>query len=137
MLAKQGAQLVLAGRTPEPVEAVATETGGVALTLDATDIKAVAAAVDRSVAEFSRIDGIANCVGSVLLKPAHITTAPLVAHLPYENQARGRMNGAGRASGRGDRERGSCSRLPAVGLSSSAWRPPEGLEKASSSGTTV
>jgi NAD(P)-dependent dehydrogenase (short-subunit alcohol dehydrogenase family) len=44
------------------------------LTLDATDIKAVAAAIDRSVAEFIRIDGIANCVGSLLLKPAHITT---------------------------------------------------------------
>ncbi len=74
MLAKQGAQLVLAGRTREPVEAVAAEVGGVALTLDATDTKAVAASVDRSLVEFGRIDGIANCVGSLLLKPAHITT---------------------------------------------------------------
>lgn len=74
MLAKQGAGLVLAGRSPAPLEAVAAETDGVALQLDATDTTAVASAVDRAVEEFGRVDGIANCVGSLLLKPAHITS---------------------------------------------------------------
>lgn len=73
-LAKQGARLVLAGRTPEPLQALAAETGGISMQLDATDTVEVASAVERAIAEFGRIDGIANCVGSLLLKPAHITT---------------------------------------------------------------
>jgi NAD(P)-dependent dehydrogenase (short-subunit alcohol dehydrogenase family) len=74
LLAGKGARLVVAGRSPERLEAVAAETGGTPVALDATDTSAVAAAVDRAVAEFGRVDGIANCVGSLLLKPAHITT---------------------------------------------------------------
>lgn len=74
LLAKQGANLVLAGRTPGPLQDVAAATGGLAHPLDATDTGAVNAAVERAVAEFGRLDGIANCVGSLLLKPAHITT---------------------------------------------------------------
>lgn len=73
-LAKNGAGLVLAGRSPEPLEELAAETRGIAVQLDATDTTAVASAVDRAVDEFGRIDGIANCVGSLLLKPAHITS---------------------------------------------------------------
>ncbi|NNC93853.1 MAG: SDR family oxidoreductase [Acidimicrobiia bacterium] len=74
LLAARGARLVLAGRTAGSLEALATEVGGISHPLDATDTAAVAGAVDRCVLEFGRIDGIANCVGSLLLKPAHITT---------------------------------------------------------------
>lgn len=74
MLAKQGANLVLAGRTPGPLEELASETGGIAHLLDATDTAAVSAAVDDAVSRYGRLDGIANCVGSLLLKPAHITS---------------------------------------------------------------
>jgi NAD(P)-dependent dehydrogenase (short-subunit alcohol dehydrogenase family) len=74
LLAERGANLVLAGRTSGSLDSLADETGGIVHLLDATDTAAVAEAVDRTVAEFGRIDGIANCVGSLLLKPAHITT---------------------------------------------------------------
>jgi NAD(P)-dependent dehydrogenase (short-subunit alcohol dehydrogenase family) len=74
VLAGQGARLMLAGRTPGPLEALAAETGGIAYPLDATRTAEVAAAVEWAVTEFGRVDGIANCVGSLLLKPAHITT---------------------------------------------------------------
>jgi NAD(P)-dependent dehydrogenase (short-subunit alcohol dehydrogenase family) len=74
LLANRGARLVLAGRTLEPLQALAAETGGIAYELDATRTTDVTAAAERAVAEHGRIDGIANCVGSLLLKPAHITT---------------------------------------------------------------
>ena len=73
-LAQSGAKLVLAGRTRERLEAVAADTGGIAHQLDATHTTEVSEAVNRATAEFGRIDGVANCVGSLLLKPAHITT---------------------------------------------------------------
>ena len=74
LLAKRGARLVLAGRTAGPLDEVAAETGGIAYPLDATKSAEVAAAVELALGEFGRIDGIANCVGSLLLKPAHITS---------------------------------------------------------------
>ena len=74
LLAKQGARLILAGRTAEPLQALAAETGGISHQLDATRTTEVAEAVDLAVAEYGHIDGIANCVGSLLLKPAHITS---------------------------------------------------------------
>lgn len=50
--------------------------GGVggALALDATSTGEVEACLRRAVEIFGRLDGVANCVGSLLLKPAHATT---------------------------------------------------------------
>lgn len=73
LLAQRSAKLLLAGRSPEPLNRVASETGGTAYTLDATKTTEVAEAVSHAVDTYGRIDGIANCVGSLLLKPAHIT----------------------------------------------------------------
>jgi NAD(P)-dependent dehydrogenase (short-subunit alcohol dehydrogenase family) len=56
------------------LQAVAAETGGVPYEIDATVIGEVGEAVSNAVETFGRVDGIANCVGSLLLKPAHITT---------------------------------------------------------------
>ncbi len=50
------------------------ETGGLAVPLDATDPDAVKAAAERAVAAFGRLDGAANLVGSILLKPGHLTS---------------------------------------------------------------
>jgi NAD(P)-dependent dehydrogenase (short-subunit alcohol dehydrogenase family) len=74
LLAAHGARLVLAGRSAEPLDALAAETGGLAHILDATNTTEVAGAVERAITEFGRIDGIVSCVGSLLLKPAHITS---------------------------------------------------------------
>ena len=73
-LSARGAKLVVAGRPSDGLQTVAAETGGVLHELDATVIGEVGEAVNNAVETFGRIDGIANCVGSLLLKPAHITT---------------------------------------------------------------
>ena len=73
-LAANGAKLVVAGRPGATLQAVADDTGGAPYELDATITTAVGEAVGAAVEKFGRIDGVANCVGSLLLKPAHITT---------------------------------------------------------------
>lgn len=73
-LAARGARLVLGARDADRLGALASETGGLAVPLDATDPAAVVAAAGRAVAEYGRLDGAANLVGSILLKPGHLTT---------------------------------------------------------------
>ncbi|MDJ0925155.1 MAG: SDR family oxidoreductase [Acidimicrobiia bacterium] len=74
LLASRNARLVLAGGQGASLDAVVEETGGFRHHLDATDPVQVSEAVSAAVAAFGRVDGVANCVGSLLLKPAHITT---------------------------------------------------------------
>ncbi len=75
LLAAGGAQLVLAGRDLPRLTALAETIGGEAVTVDARDFAAVGAAVDGVVARHGRIDGAVNLAGSILLKPAHATSA--------------------------------------------------------------
>jgi 3-oxoacyl-[acyl-carrier protein] reductase len=55
-LARAGARVIVAGRTPETVERVARETGGRAIRLDVTDPRSVEAAVR----EAGRVDVLVN-----------------------------------------------------------------------------
>lgn len=73
LLKADGAQLLLAGRRSEPLSTVGTELGAETLVLDATDAAAVEQAAEQAKTRFGRLDGVANCVGSILLKPAHLT----------------------------------------------------------------
>ena len=73
-LAAGGARLALAARGAERLEALATELGASSHVVDATDPAAVTALVDEARADNGRLDGAANCVGSILLKPAHRTS---------------------------------------------------------------
>jgi NAD(P)-dependent dehydrogenase (short-subunit alcohol dehydrogenase family) len=73
-LASAGTRLVLAGRDAARLEAVAAGTGGTTFVLDATKPAEVEAAAARAVELHGRLDGLANCVGSILLKPAHLTS---------------------------------------------------------------
>ncbi|MFO7959504.1 MAG: SDR family oxidoreductase [Nitriliruptoraceae bacterium] len=66
--------VVMAARDQEGLDALAAETGATARVVDARDIAAVGELVDEVVTEHGRIDGVANLAGSVLLKPAHLTT---------------------------------------------------------------
>lgn len=72
-LAASGARLVLGGRRADALDALAAETGGVPVHVDATEPADIDGAVETAVARFGRLDGAANCVGSLLLKPAHLT----------------------------------------------------------------
>jgi len=73
-LVSGGAAVALAARSGENLQRLADELGGATTgTLDATDLDEVEAFV-RSVAEANDgVDGIVNCVGSILLKAAHQT----------------------------------------------------------------
>lgn len=73
-LAKSGAHLALAARTRETLEGLARETRGIPIRMDATQPAEVDAAIARALAEYGQLDGVAHCVGSLLLKPAHSTT---------------------------------------------------------------
>ena len=73
-LADDGARLVLGARTEADVEALADETGGDAVPLDATSFEEVQGIVQHATDTYERLDGIANFVGSILLKPAHLTS---------------------------------------------------------------
>jgi NAD(P)-dependent dehydrogenase (short-subunit alcohol dehydrogenase family) len=73
-LAGQGCPLALAGRDSEPLRALATELDASVHTLDATDVAAVEQTVQDVVTQHGQLDGMVNCVGSILLRPAHRTT---------------------------------------------------------------
>jgi NAD(P)-dependent dehydrogenase (short-subunit alcohol dehydrogenase family) len=72
-LAAEGARLRLFARDAVKLQALAGELGAAFQPLDATDGRAVEAALaERTPGE--RLDGAVNCIGSLLLKPAHLTT---------------------------------------------------------------
>ena len=75
LLAQAGATLAIAGRDEEALQTLAEETGATVHPVDARDISAVGSVVEAVVSEHGRLDGVANLAGSVLLKPAHLTTA--------------------------------------------------------------
>jgi len=74
-LAASDVEVVLAGRDGDAVGSLADELGVHGHTVDARDIAAVGALVEEVVSTYGRLDGVANLAGSVLLKPAHLTTA--------------------------------------------------------------
>ncbi len=73
-LQQNGARLMLAGRTEEKLTALAEEVGGEYAVVDATQLEQVEACCVRAFERFGRLDGMVNCAGSMLLKPAHQTT---------------------------------------------------------------
>lgn len=73
-LRQSGATVVLGARDPEKLSALAGEIGAEAFTLDATDAAQVEALVKGAAERHGRVDGVANLVGSIDLKPAHAMT---------------------------------------------------------------
>ncbi len=74
-LAARGTTMILAGRDEGRLQALASEVGGDVLPVDARDIDDVGSAVAHSLEKHGRIDGAVNLAGSILLKPAHSTSA--------------------------------------------------------------
>ena len=74
-LSKRGASLLIGGRDPVRLEELSKRTGAESLAGDARDPLAIDRAVARTAEHFGRIDGAVNLVGSLLLKPAHLTKA--------------------------------------------------------------
>ena len=74
LLSERGAKLVVAGRDGQRLETVAARHGALAVPTEATDTAAEDALIERTLQTHGRLDGVAHCVGSVLLKPVHRTT---------------------------------------------------------------
>ena len=73
-LAPRGCRLTLAARDPQRLASLAEEVQGDSLEVDVTNSAAVDACLAAVVEKNGRLDGVVNCVGSLLLKPAHATT---------------------------------------------------------------
>lgn len=73
-LAARGAKLILTGRDANRLAEVAAETGAETFPLDARDSAAVDAVIQSVHTSHGRLDGLVNCAGSILLKPAHSIT---------------------------------------------------------------
>jgi short-subunit dehydrogenase len=75
-----GAALVLAGRNQDKLSALSDSlatkpaAGVSTLVCDVTDPKAVEQAVEQAVQAHGSVTGVANCVGSIVLKAAHQTS---------------------------------------------------------------
>ena len=69
-LAAKGHELMLIGRNGDKLAALCAEVNAQYVVTDLTNLDHVEAGVQS----FGPIDGIVNCAGSILLKPAHITT---------------------------------------------------------------
>jgi NAD(P)-dependent dehydrogenase (short-subunit alcohol dehydrogenase family) len=65
---------VIAGRDEGRLSGLAEETGATPQLFDAADLAAVERCVNVGVERHGGVDGVANCVGSLLLKPAHLTS---------------------------------------------------------------
>ena len=63
LFAREGAKIVVTGRRPEPIAAVAAEVGGVAVAGDTSDPAHVAEAVAAAVSTFGGIDVLVTSAG--------------------------------------------------------------------------
>jgi len=69
-----GHTLHLSGRDPDRIQALAEGLEAGHSQADLTDAQAVAGVFDAAEAAMGPIDGVAHCPGTILLKPAHLTT---------------------------------------------------------------
>lgn len=69
-LTARGIEVILAARDEAKLANLAAELGTRHIAVNAADFDAL----DKAVAQFGPLQGIVNCAGSLLLKPAHLTT---------------------------------------------------------------
>jgi NAD(P)-dependent dehydrogenase (short-subunit alcohol dehydrogenase family) len=72
-LSLAGHRVAIAGRNSERVEEICNELDAYPVVIDATDTAGLEEKALEVKAVFGNLHGIANCVGSILLKPAHLT----------------------------------------------------------------
>ena len=73
-LRRAGHRVLLASRGSDSLDQLSAALDAPKVEVDATKLGDVEACFATAIETFGRIDGAANCVGSVLLKPAHITS---------------------------------------------------------------
>jgi NAD(P)-dependent dehydrogenase (short-subunit alcohol dehydrogenase family) len=65
-----GHEVILAGRTGPNLAALGSELSAAHVVVDASNFEAL----ERAIQQFAPLHGVVNCAGSLLLKPAHLTT---------------------------------------------------------------
>jgi 3-oxoacyl-[acyl-carrier protein] reductase len=73
-LAAAGATVALAGRASDRLDELARQLDAAKWLLDVRDPTSVENVVRQVQERFGRVDGVVNCIGSLLLKPAHLTS---------------------------------------------------------------
>lgn len=73
-LVLSGSRVFLAARNADRLRDIARDLDMPCHPIDAGDSATIEGAFQTAVEAFGRIDGAANCIGSVLLKPAHLTS---------------------------------------------------------------
>jgi len=71
-LTAKGTRVIVTGRDTGRLAAIGLETGATTMELEARDGKAVDDVVEKVHSLYGRLDGVVNCAGSILLKPAHL-----------------------------------------------------------------
>ena len=71
-LASRGGLVTITGRDAGRLAAACSETGAETFELEARDSAAVDSVVQEVHHRHARLDGVVNCAGSILLKPAHL-----------------------------------------------------------------
>jgi 3-oxoacyl-[acyl-carrier protein] reductase len=84
-LVANGIRVFLSARGEERLAALGAELGAPFMAADLTDWAQIDAVTDAAVAQLGALTGIANCVGSLLLKPAHLTKFDEFQHTIAQN----------------------------------------------------
>jgi NAD(P)-dependent dehydrogenase (short-subunit alcohol dehydrogenase family) len=74
LLIADGHQVAVAAKNADKLSDIAQRLKVYPIPCDVTDAQQVQQAVDATLQQFGTLDGVANCVGSLLLKPAHLTS---------------------------------------------------------------
>jgi len=73
-LVRHNQQVLLVGRNEEKLRSLSEELGQPFVAVDLTNSQSLEEAVGGMVDDHGGVHGFVNCIGSILLKPAHITT---------------------------------------------------------------
>lgn len=73
-LSEEGWDVMVSGRDSERTQALAEDLGSQSYVGDVTDPSSVNSCIADAMSAFGQVDGVVNCAGSILLKPAHLTT---------------------------------------------------------------
>jgi NAD(P)-dependent dehydrogenase (short-subunit alcohol dehydrogenase family) len=74
LLSSRGSDLVIVARDTARLDALAGDLDCRTISADVTQMEGAVRGVEASMESFGRLDGVVNCLGSILLKPAHLTS---------------------------------------------------------------
>lgn len=73
-LSKAGHQVMLGGRNQQILLGLSEELQAPSCRVEAEEPESIDLCLQQAANEFGSVDGVVNCMGSVLLKPAHLTS---------------------------------------------------------------